>query len=267
MFGRLKEMRELKRIADKKMDTAFFLRKAAISGEKEKVAALLNECHRDPEVVNKTERHKFDQTKQNGPTALINAARHGHIEIVKILLDVKGVDLNAVDHLRPVIESAKPGVSAFRPDFNEQKDYWHNNALHAAAVTKHVDIVELLAAQPGMDVNAACMSGKTPLMLVVDYCPAALPALLKVTDLEVNAQDHEKRTALHLACLRRNPLEERLPAYIKLLLDVPDLDKNMVDAHGYTPMMYALKRKDAVLVEELQRAGVEIPATPATMRM
>jgi ankyrin repeat protein len=130
-----------------------------------------------------------------------------------------------------------------------------------------VGIVELLAAQPGMDVNAPCLSGKTPLMLVVDYCPAALPALLKVTDLNVNAQDYEQRTALHLACLRRNPLDERLPAYIKLLLNVPDLDKNIMDAHGYTPMMYALKRKDAVLTEELQRVGVEIIESPATMRL
>lgn len=267
MFNRLKEMREFKRKTDKKMDTAFYLRKASISGEKEKVAGLLNECHRDPEVVNKTKREKFNDDNQSGPTALINAARHGHLDIVRMLLDVKGIDVNVVDHLRPEIESAKPGVIAFRPDFNAQKDYWHNNALHAAAVTKHVDIVELLAAQPGMDVNAPCMSGKTPLMLVVDYCPAALPALLKVTDIKVNAQDHEKRTALHLACLRRNPLDVRLPAYIKLLLDVPDLDKNIMDAHGYTPMMYALKRKDTVLIEELQRAGAEIISSPATVRL
>lgn len=265
MFNRWKEKLEHKR-KDKQPDIAFNLRKAAISGATEKVTQILNECHRDPEIVNKVERQKIDEIKQNGATALILAARHGHLEVVKILLAVQGIDLNAVDHLRPVIESAKSGAISFRPDFNEQKDYWHNNALHAAAVTKHVEIVELLAATPGMDVNAPCMSGKTPLMLVVDYCPAALPALLQVPGLKVNAQDKDKRTALHLACLRRNPHEERLPAYIKLLLKVPGIDLNLADEHGYTPLMYALKRNDTALIEELKHAGAEVMTPPSLRR-
>ena len=73
-----------------------------------------------------------------------------------------------------------------------------------------------------------------------------------------DAHNHVGRTALHLACLRRNPYEATVPEYIKLLLKNRNIDRNVPDAEGKTVLMVALERRDAVLEDFLYQAGARV---------
>ena len=81
-------------------------------------------------------------------------------------------------------------------------------ALHEAARCRSVQLIELLLAQPGMDVNVVDIAGQTPIMKAVLAAPAdttanfdAEEALLR-QGASVNLQDHKGRTCLHYAFLK-----------------------------------------------------------------
>ena len=102
---------------------------------------------RGPEL--KSEK-SLSKTK-NGETALMDASREGHVEIVQAILD-KGTNVNA-------------------------KDDWGRTALMLASQKGHKDHVELLLAK-GADVNARASNGDTALMLASDNGHKEVRALL-----------------------------------------------------------------------------------------
>jgi ankyrin repeat protein len=98
----------------------------------------------------------IDESSSGGATALMNAAKIGHYQMVKLLI-AKGADL-------------------------EKKDEYHDHvtALIIAATHGHKDIVRLLISA-GADVRAQTDSGYTPLGIAVEYGNHAIADILRST--------------------------------------------------------------------------------------
>ncbi|MBD0391627.1 ankyrin repeat domain-containing protein [Wolbachia endosymbiont of Pentalonia nigronervosa] len=142
-------------------------------------------------------------------TPLHHAAAFGRLDIVKALLAIEGIEVNAVDNAQ-----ATP--------------------LHYAAMWGHIKIVEALLAVKGIKVNAKDDKGKTPLHYAAmrGYIKI-VEALLAVEGIEVNAKDHEGKTPLHYAAMRDHL------KIVDALLEKKDIEVNAVDDEGNTPLYYA----------------------------
>ena len=79
---------------------------------------------------------------KNGFTPLHVVAEHGHADIVRLLLDKQGIDVNVMD------------------DNND-------TPLHVVVQHGHADVVRLLLDRQGINVNQRDKSGRTPLYIAV----------------------------------------------------------------------------------------------------
>lgn len=111
--------------------------------------------------------------------------------------------------------------------------------LYFAVWGLHTECVELLLAQPGIDVN---MSGgvSTPLHMAVSLnSPKMVRLLLAAPGIDVNATSSWSmcgaQTPLHTAA------ELGRTECLRLLLAVPGVNPNVTDRWGIPPLQYALK--------------------------
>ncbi|XP_025856920.2 2-5A-dependent ribonuclease [Vulpes vulpes] len=142
--------------------------------------------------VNLSRRTKEDQKrlKKGGATALMDAAEHGHVDVVKILLDEMGADVNACDNM-----GRNALIHVFRSSDGRNME----------------GIIRLLL-DHGADVNVRGEKGKTPLILAVEKKHLGLvQMLLEQEHTEVDDTDSEGNTALLLA------VQYRLEEIVKLL--------------------------------------------------
>ena len=111
--------------------------------------------------------HSIDDINSS-PTPLYLAASNGHADCVKLLLDVKGINVNAD---KPLFIAAQNGhrecvellLAHPKLDLSTQKDRSGRTALHIAAQNGHVDCLELLLKD--IDADVQDRNGCTPLYL------------------------------------------------------------------------------------------------------
>uniref|UniRef100_A0A8C2SIV4 KEN domain-containing protein n=1 Tax=Capra hircus TaxID=9925 RepID=A0A8C2SIV4_CAPHI len=131
-----------------------------------------------------------ERIKKGGATALMDAARKGHVDVVEILLHEMGADVNA-------------------------RDNRGRNALIYALLNsddEKVKAVTRLLLDCKVDVNVRGEGRKTPLILAVERKNLDLvQMLLEETDTKINSTDSEGKTALLLA------VELKLKAVAQLL--------------------------------------------------
>uniref|UniRef100_A0A2K6UYH1 2-5A-dependent ribonuclease n=1 Tax=Saimiri boliviensis boliviensis TaxID=39432 RepID=A0A2K6UYH1_SAIBB len=166
--------------------TAFM--EAAAYG-KVKALKFLHERGADVNLRRKT-REDQERLKKGGATALMDAAEEGHEEVLKILLDEMGADVNACDNMG-------------------------RNALIRALLSSHnrnVEATTHLLLDHGADVNVRGEKGKTPLILAVEKRHLGLvQRLLEEEHIEIDDTDSEGKTALLLAVeLRLKEIAELL---------------------------------------------------------
>ncbi|XP_003785845.1 2-5A-dependent ribonuclease [Otolemur garnettii] len=130
--------------------------------------------------VNLSRKTKKDQErlKKGGATALMGAAEMGHVDIVRILLDEMGADVNAQDNM---------GRNALIRALMSSRD-------------RNMEAITRLLLDHGADVNVRGDKGKTPLILAVEknYLGVA-EMLLQQEHIEIDDTDSEGKTALLLA--------------------------------------------------------------------
>ena len=153
---------------------------------------------------------------------LILAARKGHLAVVRHLLTVPGINVNA---------RSRTG----------------NTALMHAARKGHIDVVRQLLAVPGINVNARSRTGNTALMHAARKGHIdVVRQLLAVPGINVNArEDEEGNTALLYAAWSGHL------AVVAELLAAPGIDVNAVDEDGYT----AWRAAEYVEERERRRTG------------
>ncbi|PTB81746.1 ankyrin, partial [Trichoderma longibrachiatum ATCC 18648] len=135
---------------------------AAERGEAERVESLPKEPDADLNAVN-----------DGGNTPLSRAARNGHIEIVKMMLQDK--------------------------DRIDSEHYYH--AFFAAAKGGHSDVLDLLLETFGLDVNAKNRRGRTPLSWAAQSGRIEEVELLLEHGADANLKDSEGKTPLWWAMM------------------------------------------------------------------
>ena len=112
----------------------------------------------------------------NGWTALILAARNGHLAVAELLLQQQNVEVNAADN-----------------------DGW--TALHLAALNGNNDVLNSLHNHPGIDLAAVTKEGETVLHLLAKnhwdpVDPDILRNMLNNPAVDPNARDLQDRTPI-----------------------------------------------------------------------
>lgn len=129
---------------------------------------------------------------QSGLTALILAAQKGHENVVKLLLQLPGININA-------------------------QNRYGCTALIWAIREGYENIVKLLLQAPGININTQNKDGKTALIDAAKYGhDDVVKLLLQVPEISINAQDQYHFTAYKLA------KEENHQAIAKLIQDKID---------------------------------------------
>ncbi len=142
-------------------------------------------------------------------TSLLWASKNGYIEIVKLLLDVEGIDVN----------------------MQTSNGY---NSLLLASRNGFTEIVKLLLEVDDIDVNMQDSSGFTALILISkNGFTKIVKLLLEVDDIDVNMQDSNGFTAL----IRASTLG--YDKIVEMLLEVDDIDVKIQNNYGRTALMSA----------------------------
>ncbi|KAI9193986.1 hypothetical protein LWI28_002075 [Acer negundo] len=166
------------------------------------------------------------KVNKKGETLLHMAARHGHADVAKFLLE---------ECKKPSQNDQESGIKATRLMLqmtNEARD----TALHEAVrySDDHLDVVKVLTeADPELtyDVNTA---GETPLYLAAERGYANV--LDQILTTCTSPADHGPygRTALHVAVIRKD--EEMVK---RLLKAGETINKSKQDKHGWMPLHFA----------------------------
>ena len=164
----------------------------------------------------------------NGMTALHHAARNGHIEVVRLLLD-SGATVDAREQV---------GITP----------------LSLAASRGHAVVIQLLSERGG-DVNARSSTSWTPLHTVFDE--KAAKALIE-RGADVNASGNDGRTPLHTAAIWSRV------EVMRVLLD-SGADTNARDTNNNTALHLAVKAIDTGPVRDFLRYSDVAPDDEATV--
>lgn len=161
-------------------------------------------------------------------TALGEAARRGKTEVVKVLLECKDVDVNA------------DGNYCCAP-------------LHYACLYGHVDIVAELLKQPKININARNLDGETPLhsalvhkmlsRVSIDVRVKVVNLLVSHPEIKINIETvRDGYSSLHYASMNGH-IEA-----LKILLSHKDIDINTIDNYEKTSLDHAMKQglKDVI---------------------
>lgn len=208
------------------------LRDAATEGRLSDVVDLVNQYGDEYEIMNGIDRRIM--ARDFNKTPLICAIHAGHADIVNALLNARAIDY----------EMHAP-------------KYFYSPLAEAARMNQPV-IFRRLAALPNSPVNRFDWNDNSVLTLTLMHCPDALPALLNVPHLNVNATDKQNRTTLHI--IAKQPvcmMSESLLAAVNMLIHHPKINLNARAQSRLTPLMVAAREGNAPLVDVLLTAGAE----------
>ena len=114
--------------------------------------------------------------------------------------------------------------------------------LHFAARDNYGELLELLLAQTGVNVNIRTNKNETPLMVACYYGHEKIVRrLCTVTDIQLNSRDDRGLTALHRAV----DVDNNRPACVSVLRGVAGVDWNVRNNYGKYPLTQAVHRGNA----------------------
>jgi len=198
-----------------------------------------------------------------GQTALMVALWKGkNIDLVKTLLAVKEIDVNAQDISGWTALMRAAFNNEENPDFLKVllavpgiKVNTHNmrgdTALGIVAEhNKNTGCLKALLAAPGINVNEKNEFGYTALMKALyNENPDFLKILLAAPGINVNAQNESRQTALMKAAEYNRNFDS-----LKVLLTAPGINVNVQDSNGGTALMEAVFSQSLDYLEALLAA-------------
>ncbi|KAF5576103.1 ankyrin repeat [Fusarium pseudoanthophilum] len=194
-----------------------------------------------------------------GWTALSYAARHGHQEVVKLLVARDDVDPNSNDRLyrgTPISWAARNGHAAVVKVLLEKEGVLADHAdtrkrtpLSFAAENGHAEVVKLLLSRHDVDPNSTAWTEGTPLACAARKGHATVAKLLLEKEgvlADYASEGDRDRTPLSLAA--QNGHE----AVVRLLLATNAVDTNRRDSnYKSTPLDYAVEGGHEAVVKLL----------------
>lgn len=205
---------------------------------------------------------------KEGHTALRLASHKGDLEMTKLLLTARDIDINArTNHgntpLKRILMKKQVDIDMVKLllqvpgiDINAKNNFGHT-PLHSALAKGHDDIVKLLLQVPSIDVNIKENEDWTPLILAANQNKeTAVALLLNDPHIQVNAQNDLGDTALLKAVYQGND------NIVKLLLEAREIDVNIQNVSGESAVMVAAYRGHANIVKMLlQVSHIDINLT------
>ncbi|MDO3519405.1 ankyrin repeat domain-containing protein [Ralstonia nicotianae] len=203
--------------------------------------------------------HLVMAVNANGTTLLASAAKRGHVETVRLLLDLpaSGACINQANKrgetpLQRAVEAGHAGVvevlvqhAGVDPNV---VDPHRRPLLHIAVDKRNVDITRALLAHPGLDVNRLDLGGNTALHLATRKQSAPLlRVLLDHPTVDPNLLDGKKRATLALA------IGKLSADAVRELAHHARVNVNLPDEQGLTPVWQVLNR----LVRHLERGSFD----------
>lgn len=171
------------------------------------------------------------QVEHSGLSPIHLATDLGHPQCLKIMLEVKGVNVNA----RTKEKELTP--------------------LHLAAEGGYVECIEILL-EKGGDANARNHRGQTPLHLAArSQAFDCVELLLRKGNADPNVGDHDQRTPLHAAVGKAARSYDIIEILVSWGADV-----NAKDQYGYTPLHMAALNELSQCVETLIYHGADVTA-------
>ncbi|TFK17873.1 hypothetical protein FA15DRAFT_650031 [Coprinopsis marcescibilis] len=171
-----------------------------------------------------------DHVNAGSWTALMEAASLGHTEVIKSLLRVQGINVNARE---PVSVQGKG-----------------DSALTLAACNGHLAAVQLLLGADGIEVNASHWEYGTALAQASRWGHTGVVAVfLQRHDVDVNSSQCEEGTALMQA------VEMDRMDIVELLLKHDKIDVNATRSDRSSALSLALARKRLEIIELLKGHG------------
>ena len=147
---------------------------------------------------------------QSNMTPLLMAIRHGPMEVVESLFARDDVDLNVVDY--------------------------DGNHVLLESMGLGLDKVKLILDRSNVDPNIVSPTGRTAIMIACSMEKGDLDLIefFLHQGIDINRQDAGGRTAFCWA------VNSGCSKVVKLLLDRDDMDPNLPDARGHTPLFYCI---------------------------
>lgn len=221
------------------VDGNTYLLRAAMKGREAAVRALLVMPGVDVNARN-----------ASGNTALMQAADHGHAGVVSALLAAPGIDINARNDggetalMLAASRGHKPIVVALLPKRNIEIEATDNkglNALCRAAMHGHKAVGMRLFHAHNFDLEE--FDSSDIYFQIWDSISGGnmtvFWALVETLGIDINAESGEDDGSIPLIAAAADFL---LEDYMRALLAVPNIDVNIKDGDGRTPLTAAVKR-------------------------
>ncbi|OUR94805.1 hypothetical protein A9Q84_16990 [Halobacteriovorax marinus] len=210
--------------------TALYL--ASMQGNKELVRILLlkSKINVNKEIF----KEDYNNNLAPGATALIVASKKGYYSIVKMLLANKNIKADMKDQWGQSAESLA-STDSIRRLIQEQVSGIPNGAtLYEAAKKGNIDLVKRFLAKSDIDINEN--TGGSNALLVASYYghKEIVRLLLARPEIKVN----QRNSFLNASALYYAASEKRL-GVLRLLLNHPNVDVNLIDNEGYSVLAKA----------------------------
>ncbi|BFG39447.1 hypothetical protein CerSpe_257210 [Prunus speciosa] len=182
------------------------------------------------------------QKNESGETALHIAARHGHADIVELLIET--VEAGPREDLENGPSSSVEARQMLIRETNKEKD----TSLHEAVRFNHLGVVKILTRKDPDFSYPPNVAGETPLYLAAERKYGRLFSEILSTCTDPNYKGPNGRTALHAAVIygdeemTKEILEKKKDLAIK------------ADEQGWTPLHYAALSGCTSIVEQLLQA-------------
>jgi ankyrin repeat protein len=206
--------------------------------------------------------------KDYGPLPLLWAAQGGYEAVIKVLLDVRNIDLNVMDQngRTPLWWAADKGHEAVvqlllatgKVDIKLHDSRSRNTPLHCAALRGHGGVVQLLLDTGVVDVDLKNGGRKqTPLLLAAkEGHESVLRLLLETGRVDINATDRNMLTPLWWAADRgHSTIVQMLLDTGKLNVDPEAITTTRGISFGSTPLHCAARSGHSVVVQLLLETG------------
>jgi ankyrin repeat protein len=186
----------------------------------------------------------------NKGTPIITALYQGDTETALLILQHPAIDINIHINMvdTPLTYAIMKGNTAVVAALLAKPgiDVREGNPLLIAVNQERLDIVKLLVAHQGLDVNQASSDGITPLQAATkEGNDEIVAALLDAPGINVNLRDSKGRTPLYVAA------KGGYDAVVWELLEVPSIDVNIANAEGFTPLYIAASADYGNIVDML----------------
>lgn len=189
-----------------------------------------------------------------GLSAAYVCAKFGLVRILQGLIE-RGENVDVVDHKRmtPLLRAAKEGQTRIvqlllaQPDVDiEAEDNTGRTALFHAAVNGHTETVQQLLTRPDVDVNKYDQWGQSILFIAAENGHTEVTRqLLAQSHIKVNEKDREGRTALLFAA------GDGHIEFVRQLLARSDVKVNEDNRWGRTALLFAAENGHTEIVQLL----------------